>query len=183
MQEIKLGTTGADSRRVLEALTPLIGDAAPAEHADYIGQLYVDTVSKAVYISVATDSEDPEDDWEVADANAVLATATEAINAIKPISGVNAPSENAEYIGQMYISTGSDTVYIAKAVGSASASDDWITLSEMSEILTYAHPTSGAVAPTDPASYVGQLYVDTTASKVYIAISGSTWKELTLVTE
>lgn len=63
MQKIKLGTTGADSRRVLDALTPLTGTAAPAVHADFIGQTFVDTTGKNIYMSVATDSVDAANDW------------------------------------------------------------------------------------------------------------------------
>ena len=63
-QNIPLGTTGADSRRVLEALTPGTGAAAPAVHADYIGQVFVDTTAKVVYVSVAINSTTPADDWQ-----------------------------------------------------------------------------------------------------------------------
>lgn len=63
MQEIKVGGTGADSRRVLEALTPLTGTAAPAVQANFIGQTFVDTTGKKVYMSVAIDSVDPAADW------------------------------------------------------------------------------------------------------------------------
>lgn len=63
-QIIKVGGTGSDSRRVLEALTPLTGVAAPAAHADYIGQTFVDTVTGSIYTSVAIDSVSAADDWK-----------------------------------------------------------------------------------------------------------------------
>jgi hypothetical protein len=62
-QVIEVGKSGADSRRVLEALTPPTGVVAPTINAEYIGQTYVDTVAKTVYISVAKGSASPADDW------------------------------------------------------------------------------------------------------------------------
>lgn len=62
-QTIMVGGSGADSRRVLEALTPMIGTAAPAVHAEFIGQTFVDTTAKNVYVSVATDSVSAANDW------------------------------------------------------------------------------------------------------------------------
>lgn len=64
-QVIKVGTTGSDSRRVLEALTPLVGIVAPTMHADYIGQIYIDTVAAKAYVSVAVDSSTASDDWKL----------------------------------------------------------------------------------------------------------------------
>lgn len=53
-QQIKIGNNGSDSRRVLDALTPLIGEGAPDEVVPaYIGQLYIDTTGKVPYVSVA----------------------------------------------------------------------------------------------------------------------------------
>lgn len=54
---------GSRSERILELLTPMTGVTAPAVHAEYIGQVFVDTVLGAVYISVATDSVSAADDW------------------------------------------------------------------------------------------------------------------------
>ena len=62
-QVITIGNNGADSRRVLDALTPVNGVAAPAVHAKYLGQVFVDTVAAKVYIAIATASTDPADDW------------------------------------------------------------------------------------------------------------------------
>lgn len=64
MQTIPVGKNGADSRRVLDALTPGTGVVAPAINATYIGQIFVDTTAKAVYISVAVGSETPANDWQ-----------------------------------------------------------------------------------------------------------------------
>ena len=64
-QVIKVGTTGSDSRRVLEALTPLVGVTAPTKHADYIGQMYIDTVASKAYVSVAVDSSTASNDWKL----------------------------------------------------------------------------------------------------------------------
>lgn len=58
-QQIKVGSNGSDSRRVLEALTPLIGTVAPTDVVPaYIGQLYIDTTAKVPYVSVALTGED-----------------------------------------------------------------------------------------------------------------------------
>jgi len=57
------GNTGADARRVLDTLTPLNGVAAPTVQATFLGQMFVDTVASKVYMSIATDSAAPADDW------------------------------------------------------------------------------------------------------------------------
>jgi len=62
-QTIPVGNSGADSRRVLDALTPINGEAAPVVNAVFIGQIFVNTDAPAIYISVATDSASPADDW------------------------------------------------------------------------------------------------------------------------
>lgn len=54
---------GAADQRVLDMLTPLNGEAAPAVNAKFIGQLFVDTVAGVVYISKATDSDPATGDW------------------------------------------------------------------------------------------------------------------------
>jgi hypothetical protein len=63
-QKITYPDYGSRSMRVLEALTPLTGAAAPLEHADFIGQIYVDTVLGKGYMAIATDSAASADDWK-----------------------------------------------------------------------------------------------------------------------
>ena len=63
-QKITYPDYGSRAMRVLDALTPINGVAAPAAHAAYIGQVYVDTVAKKGYIAMAIDSEVPADDWK-----------------------------------------------------------------------------------------------------------------------
>lgn len=43
---------------------PLKGAVAPAAHADFIGQIYVDTVLGKGYMAIATNSADAADDWK-----------------------------------------------------------------------------------------------------------------------
>ena len=43
---------------------PLKGAVAPAARADFIGQIYVDTVLGKGYMAIATDSADAADDWK-----------------------------------------------------------------------------------------------------------------------
>lgn len=63
-QKVKVGTIGATAMRVLEALTPMTGVAAPAVNAEFIGQVFVDTVTPAVYVSVAVGSVAAANDWK-----------------------------------------------------------------------------------------------------------------------
>ena len=41
VNNISVGDSGSKAMRVLDALTPKIGTAAPTMNADYIGQIYV----------------------------------------------------------------------------------------------------------------------------------------------
>jgi hypothetical protein len=131
-QKIRYSQSGARAQRILEAVTPLTGTTAPAVNADYIGQMYVDATGKAAYISVAVGSEVPANDWEVADAGAVLATLTPIIEALdtdvealNPLTGIVAPAEHADFVGQTYVDTVTKKVYIAVATDSAAVTDDW----------------------------------------------------------
>ena len=63
-QKITFPDAGAKAMRVLNALTPINGEAAPAVNAAYFGQIYVDTVAKKGYMAVAVGSATPADDWE-----------------------------------------------------------------------------------------------------------------------
>ena len=63
-QKITYQDKGSRVERVLELLTPVTGIVAPAAHAKFIGQIYVDTVAKKGYMAVATDSEVAANDWE-----------------------------------------------------------------------------------------------------------------------
>ncbi len=63
-QKVKVGASGSDSRRVLEALSPLKGNSYPPFNAEFIGQIYVETETPAVYIAVGLAHENPADDWQ-----------------------------------------------------------------------------------------------------------------------
>lgn len=114
-QTIKVGATGSDSRRVLEVLTPLNGNGAPAIHAEFVGQVYIDDAGKKVYVSIDTDSVAAADDWQL-----LVPAST-----IMPLYGAGAPAVNAAFFGQLYIDTTGDFVYVAIAVDSAAPADDW----------------------------------------------------------
>lgn len=43
--------------------------------------------------------------------------------ALAPVTGTGAPSENADFIGQVYIRTSNDKVYVATKTGTGSG--DW----------------------------------------------------------
>lgn len=136
---------GSRSMRVLEVLTPLTGAAAPAAHADFIGQIYVETTTPALYVAVATDSEEAANDWALSTIAAVPAAVAAAIlqadipgeialaaAEFEPLKGAVAPAEHASFIGQIYVDTVLGKGYIAIATDSANAADDWkeITFAE-----------------------------------------------------
>jgi len=137
-QKITYPDYGSRSMRVLEALTPLTGTAAPAEHASFIGQIYVETTTPALYVAVATDSEDPADDWALSTIAAVPAAVAAAIAEadipgeialaaaeFEPLKGAVAPAAHADFIGQIYVDTVLGKGYMAIATDSADAADDW----------------------------------------------------------
>lgn len=149
-QKITYPDYGSRSMRVLEALTPLTGTAAPAEHASFIGQIYVETTTPTLYVSVATDSEDPADDWALSTIAAVPAAVTAAIleadipgqialaaAEFEPLKGAVAPAAHADFIGQIYVDTVAGKGYMAIATDSVEAADDWkeITFAEDTENL------------------------------------------------
>lgn len=57
---------GADSRRVLDALTPVNGTAAPAVNAIFLGQIFINTTPTPpdVYVAVKVGDETPANDWK-----------------------------------------------------------------------------------------------------------------------
>ena len=63
-QKITYPDYGSRVMRVLDALTPINGTAAPAVNAKYLGQIYVDEVAKKGYMAVAVGSTTPADDWK-----------------------------------------------------------------------------------------------------------------------
>ncbi len=63
-QEINFPDNGSRAMRVLEAVTPINEETAPAINAQYLGQIYVDSVAKKIYMAVTIDSEVPADDWQ-----------------------------------------------------------------------------------------------------------------------
>lgn len=58
-----LSDFGSKHMRVLEAVAPCVGTAAPTAHAEFIGQTFVDTTNKKTYTAVATDSATAANDW------------------------------------------------------------------------------------------------------------------------
>jgi hypothetical protein len=137
-QKITYPDYGSRSMRVLEALTPLTGTAAPAEHASFIGQIYVETTTPALYVAVATDSEDPADDWALSTIAAVPAAVAAAIAEadipgeialaaaeFEPLKGTVAPAAHADFIGQIYVDTALGKGYMAIATDSEDPADDW----------------------------------------------------------
>jgi hypothetical protein len=188
-QKITYPDYGSRAMRVLDALTPINGVAAPAINATFIGQKYIDTVEKNVYVSTAVGSKVPANDWtltgvtpaniaaDIADLGAAL-----ALKAALPVSGAVAPAVNAEFLGQLYVDTAAKKVYISVAVGSATPTDDWANYDGAIEAL---EPLTGAVAPVEHADFIGQIYVDTVLGKGYMAIATDSadaaddWKEIT----
>ena len=137
-QKITYPDYGSRSMRVLEALTPLTGAAAPVKHADFIGQIYVETTTPALYVAVATDSEEAANDWSLSTIEAVPAAVAAAIaeanipgqieliaEALTPLTGAAAPVEHASFIGQIYVETTSPALYVAVATDSDEAANDW----------------------------------------------------------
>jgi len=174
-QKITYPDYGSRAMRVLDALTPINGVAAPAINATFIGQKYIDTVAKNVYVSIAVGSEVPANDWTLTGVTpATIAAdiadlvAAVALKAALPANGNTAPTTNAEFLGQLYVDTVAEKVYISVAVGSDTPADDWVNYDGAIEAL---EPKNGNTAPTTNAEFLGQLYVDTVAEKVYISVA------------
>ena len=196
-QKITYPDYGSRSMRVLEALTPLTGAAAPAVHADFIGQIYVEITTPALYVAVATDSDDAANDWALSTIAAVPAAVAAAIlqanipgeialaaAEFEPLKGAVAPAAHADFIGQIYVDTVTGKRYMAIATDSAEAADDWKEL-----ISAEFEPLTGIVSPGTHADFIGQIYVDTVTGKGYMAIATDSaaeaddWKELTFANE
>ena len=89
-------------------------------------------------------------------------------------AGVGAPSSNADYIGQDYLDTGSNSWY--KAIGSGSGAADWVYVGGSTVPFT-----SGAGAPAANATAIGELYFDSSNDIWYISIGtgggAADWQE------
>lgn len=194
-QKITYPDYGSRAMRVLDALTPINGVAAPAINATFIGQKYIDTVAKNVYVSTAVGSEVPANDWTLTGVTpATIAAdiadlvAAVALKADLPANGITAPAINAEFIGQLYVDTVAEKVYISVAVGSATPADDWVNydgaIASLSSSIKALEPVSSAVAPAVNAEFLGQIHIDTATPAAYIAVAvGSVtpaddWKKL-----
>lgn len=112
---IRVDKTADDS--AILALIPLDGIVSPAAHADFVGQVYVDTVAAMVYVAVATDSVAPADDWIALDKTDEAGLA--------PLSTALAPAAHASFIGQLHVDTALSKAYISVATNSADPTDDW----------------------------------------------------------
>ena len=132
-QKITYPDYGARSMRVLEALTPLSGALPPVTHADYIGQIYVETSTPALYISVTKGSLIAANDWSLSNIAALPAAVNTAVNTavaaavedLRPLAGILAPAAHADYIGQIFVDTVATKTYMAIATDSEIIADDW----------------------------------------------------------
>lgn len=187
-QKITYPDYGSRAMRVLDALTPINGVAAPAINAEFLGQKYIDTVAKNVYVSTAVGSKVPANDWTLTGVTpATIAAdiadlvAAVALKAALPANGITAPTINAEFLGQLYVDTVAKKVYISVAVGSDTPTDDWANYDGAIEAL---EPVSSAVAPAVNAEFLGQIHIDTATPAAYIAVAvgsdtpADDWKEL-----
>ena len=59
---------GSMAQIVLDKLTPLNGVAAPDVNAEFLGQVFIDTATPAVYIAVKVGDATPANDWVRTDA-------------------------------------------------------------------------------------------------------------------
>jgi len=145
-QKITYPDYGSRSMRVLEALTPLTGAAAPAVNADFIGQIYVEITTPALYVATATDSEEAANDWALSTIAALPAAVDAAIlqanipgeialaaAEFEPLKGAVAPAAHADFIGQIYVDTVLGKGYMAIATDSAAEADDWKELTFANE--------------------------------------------------
>lgn len=145
-QKITYPDYGSRSMRVLEALTPLTGAAAPAEHASFVGQIYVEITTPALYVAVATDSAEAANDWALSTIAAVPAAVAAAIlqanipgeialaaAEFEPLKGAVAPAAHADFIGQIYVDTVLGKGYMAIATDSEDEADDWKELTFATE--------------------------------------------------
>jgi len=192
-QKITYPDYGSRSMRVLEALTPLTGAAAPVKHADFIGQIYVETTTPALYVAVATDSDEAANDWALSTIAALPAAVAAAIleanipgqialaaAEFEPLTGLVSPDMHADFIGQIYVDTALGKGYIAIATDSVIKADDW------KEITLKFEPLTGLVSPSAHADFIGQIYVDTVLGEGYMAIATDSanavddWKKITL---
>ena len=140
-QKITYPDYGSRAMRVLDALTPINGVAAPAINAEFLGQKYIDTVAKNVYVSIAVGSVAPADDWILTGVTpATIVTdiadlvAAVALKAALPANGIVAPAAHAAYIGQVYVDTVAKKGYIAMAIDSEVPADDWKEITFVSGI-------------------------------------------------
>jgi len=194
-QKITYPDYGSRAMRVLDALTPINGVAAPAINATFIGQKYIDTVAKNVYVSIAVGSEVPANDWTLTGVTpATIAAdiadlvAAVALKAALPANGNTAPTTNAEFLGQLYVDTVAEKVYISVAVGSDTPADDWVNydgaIASLSNSIEALEPVSSAAAPAVNAKFLGQIHIDTDTPAAYMAVAvGSAtpaddWKKL-----
>ena len=68
MQDLKDLVTGKNhfgalELRVLDLLTPMTGETAPAVNAKFIGQTFINTAAGKQYVAVAVGSVTAGDDW------------------------------------------------------------------------------------------------------------------------
>ena len=168
-QKITYPDYGSRSMRVLEALTPLTGAAAPVEHADFIGQIYVETTTPALYVATATDSDEAANDWALSTIAALPAAVSAAILEADIPAAVAAAILEAD---------------IPAAVAAAILEADIPGQIELKA--AEFEPLTGLVSPSTHADFIGQIYVDTVLGKGYMAIATDSadaaddWKEITL---
>ena len=159
-QVINTPQFGAADRRVIEMFTPINEAKAPDRNAQFIGQVWIDTDGGDVYVSLTTDADPKINDW-------VLVGGVPA-NKFVPITEEKAPDANADFIGQVWVDTDADNVYVAIKTDSEPEANDWVLVSGDED--KYA-PIVEAKSPDVNAQFKGQVWVDTDADNVYVAKS------------
>jgi len=181
-QKITYPDYGSRSMRVLEALTPLTGAAAPVEHADFIGQIYVETTTPALYVATATDSDEAANDWALSTIAALPAAVSAAILEADIPAAVAAAILEADIPAA--VAAAILEADIPAAVAAAILEADIPGQIELKA--AEFEPLTGLVSPSTHADFIGQIYVDTALGKGYMAIATDSadaaddWKEITL---
>ena len=97
---------------------------------------------------------------------------------LAPVVGTVAPTQNALYVGQLYVNIATNTIYYAHATGTGAA--DWIAILDSGDFPTTVNIqsvlTAGSVATNRTMTMNGnagyQIYLNASGSNSYIQLTG-----------